>query len=156
MGAAFKPKPTLPAGPRLPAPPRENDMLFVPMLLAQLLNSAYQDLPVCCRHLVMAMASPISAAQESSPLETGRRPERFPMERLSRQERLIKRSSKRVNMSEKPIKPSGSELDLSKASEVEERLAVAVEKMREQALQLQEKQLAGEHSSVSYRRDAQS
>jgi hypothetical protein len=59
-------------------------------------------------------------------------------------------------MSEKPIKPSGSELDLSKASEVEERLAVAVEKMREQALQLQEKQLAGEHSSVSYRRDAQS
>ena len=47
------------------------------------------------------------------------------------------------NMSQKPVKPSGSELDLSKASEVEERLATAVEMMQEQAKQLQDKQMRG-------------
>ena len=46
-------------------------------------------------------------------------------------------------MMQNPVKPSGSELDLSKATEVEERLATAVEMMREQAQQLRDKQLRG-------------
>ena len=50
----------------------------------------------------------------------------------------------------KTIQPTGSlELDLSKATEVEERLATAVQKLQLQARQLQERKAAGEHTVPS-------